>query len=48
MPHVHGEVGHHHVYDDAWFAEWQADYEFTMKVQAELMELSVEEIINHA
>jgi hypothetical protein len=36
------------VYDDAWFAEWQADYEFTMKVQAELMELSVEEIINHA
>lgn len=39
MPCVHGEVGHHHVYDDAWWREWQLNYEYTLETQARLIEM---------
>ena len=46
MPHVHGEVKHHHVYDDAWWHEWTLDYDYISDVNARMMEItSVEELI---
>ena len=46
MPHVHGEVLHHHDYTEAWMREWKLDYEHTVKTTAKLMELtSVDDII---
>lgn len=48
MPHVHGEVLHHHVYDDEWLREWKLDYEFAVETQARMLEFSsVEEIMNY-
>jgi len=48
LPCVHGWVNHHHDYDDKWWAEWTLDYEYNLKAQARILEISsVEEIINY-
>lgn len=47
MPHVHGMVGHHHDYNDAWWHEWGLDWDYMMDFNARLMEInSVDEIIS--
>jgi hypothetical protein len=39
LPHVHGAIKHHHVYDLAWWQEWRKDWDFLQDTDARLREI---------
>jgi hypothetical protein len=39
LPHVHGAIKHHHVYDLAWWQEWRKDWDFLQDTEARLREI---------
>lgn len=39
FPHVHGHIKHHHVYDAAWWREWQKNRDYLMDAEARMNDI---------